>query len=202
MLAHLQVGLVHRQELVGEEVEVAGHAGHHAPLHRAKERAVVGGLDDGELGHASLDELADAVEDRRALLGLHRRPAGEGVTGRGDRGVGFLLPAPGDHGERLQIDRREVEEHVGRGDPGPTDPVVGRDPDALDRRHVRHAVPRYPKNATSWGSTRRRKATLIHCRSSTCLSIFLAWGMSCSAKNACASSCCSGVVRSRTPSAR
>jgi hypothetical protein len=99
---------------------------------RAQERAVVARLDRRELGDALLDELGDPVQDLGPVGRRGPPPGVERVPGRRDGSVGLRRGAPGDLGDDLLVDRRDVDEGLRRADPLAADPVLGRDLDALD----------------------------------------------------------------------
>ena len=80
------------EQAVGERPEVAGDPRHHRVAHRPQERAVVAGLDRGEVGHARLDAVGDPVQDGRAV-GRGGRPPPVGGLARGADRRGGIAPA-------------------------------------------------------------------------------------------------------------
>ena len=109
----LRAGL-EREQLVGEEPEVARDPRHHRVPHRAQQRPVVAGLDRRELGHPRLDPVGDAVQHLGAFLRRHRAPGLARRTRGGDRSVDLVGAAPRDLGDRLLVDRRDVGERAAR----------------------------------------------------------------------------------------
>ena len=138
-----------RQQVVGEEPEVPRDARHDGVPHRPEQRPVVPRLDRGEFGDARLDAIGDPVQDLRSFLRGHRAPDGEPLTGGGDGLVGFGGSPAGDLGDGHLVDRRDVDEGLGRRDARAADPVVGGDLDALD-----DGVPRGDPLLASWDAVR------------------------------------------------
>ena len=79
----------------------------------------------------------------------HRTPDGEPFTGGGDGLVGFRGSPAGDLGDGHLVDRRDIDEGLGRGDARAADPVVGGDLDVLD-----DGVPRGDPLLASWDAMR------------------------------------------------
>ena len=123
--------------VVGEEPDVHGDAGHDPTPMRPEQRAVVEGLDLGELLDVRLDGVGEAEEDLAPLLRAHPRPRRERGAGCGDGRVRLGLSAARDLAEQPSVDRRDVVERLGRGDAPATDPVPGVDVDSgdADRAH-------------------------------------------------------------------
>ena len=119
-------------ELVGEEAEVVAGARDHGVRHRAKEGAVVAGLDLGDIGGAFLDQLPDAADDLGALFRRHGSPGLEALLGGVDSGLGLVLAASRDVRDRRLVDRGDIGEGRGGCDALAADPMVGRDLDTLD----------------------------------------------------------------------
>ncbi len=137
----LEVRMAQPDQPVGEEAEVVRHPGHHAAPVRAQQRAVVGGLDLGELLQPLLDAVRDRVQQRGALLPARAGPGRERPAGRLDGGVGVAGPAARDLGEDRAVDRREVGEHPARPAAFPADPLSGVDFRAGDGDRIRHPRP-------------------------------------------------------------
>ena len=103
--------------VVGEVPEVHRHPRHHAAPVAADQRAVVAGLDPGEVLDPGLDPVGDPAQDRRALGHRQRRPRGEGGPRRRDGAVDLLRRPRRAPGELGLVDRGDVGEGGGRGDP-------------------------------------------------------------------------------------
>ncbi len=144
----LHAGL-ERQQLVGEEPEVAGDPRHHGVPHRPQQRTVVARLDGGEFGHPRLDAVGDAMQHVGAFLRRHRAPGRASLARRGYGSVGLVDPAAGDVGDGLLVDRRDIGERGVRRHAVAPDPVIGRDLDALDDGAARRApLPRVQRTST------------------------------------------------------
>jgi hypothetical protein len=89
-------------------------------------------LDRRELGDALLEELGDPVQDLCPIGRGRPPPRVERAPSRRDGSVGLRTTAARDLGDTPLVDRRDVDEGLGRADPLAADPVLGRDLDALD----------------------------------------------------------------------
>ncbi len=144
------VALLVGQREVRVGAEVARAAVDHARAQRAQEHRHVAALDGRELLDVLVDQVGQAVQERRAAGRAQRRPGGEGGVRRGDRPLRLLLAAARDLGDHLLVDRRDVLEALAAGDALAADEVVRRDRDALDvdamlrgcRRHSSFTVSR------------------------------------------------------------
>ena len=117
--------VVHR--VVREVADVHDDAGHDAAPVRAQQRAVVVGLELGELLDVRLDVVGDPVQDRAALGGAQCRPCGERRLGRGDGRVCLGATTAAHMRDDGSVDRRDALEGARRGHPMPADPVPGVD---------------------------------------------------------------------------
>ena len=123
------------EQVVGEEPEVHRDPRHHAAPVRAQQRAVVAGLDLGQVLDPLLDAVGDPVQDRGAL-GRRQSPPRPGTrpcaaATAASTSAGAAAAHLGDH---LAVDRRDVVERLGARDPLAADPVPGVDVDARDGR--------------------------------------------------------------------
>ena len=154
--ADLAVLVVQLLGPVGEVAEVHAHAGHHAAAVGAQQRAVVAGLDAGEVLGAGVDAVGDAPQDRGPLGHGQRRPGREGRARRAYGEIDLVLAARGDLTQLGLVDGRDVGERRGGRDPLPVDPVPGVDLDTLDldRAHARppRPVPGVQPSAVCWAS--------------------------------------------------
>ena len=132
----LPVAGVEPAEPVGEEPEVERRPRHHPAPVRAQQRAVVPGLDLGEVLGAPVDAVGYRVKDLGPAPGRGARPAAERLPRGLHRRVDLRLGAAGDLGDRLLVDGGDVGERRGRAGPAAPDPVPGVDADA---GHVRSA---------------------------------------------------------------
>ncbi|CAM5196282.1 hypothetical protein CDEN61S_00162 [Castellaniella denitrificans] len=111
-------------DLLGEEMEIVGRARHQRLAGLADDLACVPGFQAGQLGHVARDQLAQAMQDGRALGGRPGRPDRKGLLG-GLHGPGDLVgAAAGDLGQDLA--RRGIQgfEDVGAFDFAPGDQML------------------------------------------------------------------------------
>ena len=118
-----------RRRELGVGAEVARATGDHARAQRAQQHRHVEALDLGETLDVRVDQVGEAVEVGGATTGPERRPGREGVLRRLERQVRLARAAARDLGERLLVDRRDVQEPVGARDALAADVVIGRDRD-------------------------------------------------------------------------
>jgi hypothetical protein len=136
--ACLEVLVLQLEQPVGEEAEVVGDTGYHAPTVRAQQRAVVGGLDDREFFDPLLHAVGDGVQDASAFGPRRCGPGGEGGLRGGHGCRGLQRRAAGDLTDRAAVDRRDIGERLGGGDAPAADPVPGVDGNAAGDDVVRH----------------------------------------------------------------
>ena len=99
------------------------------------EHGHVKALDDREPLGVGVDQVGEAVQDRRAALDAEGGPARGGVGGGAERGVGGVLVAARDLAEQERpVDGGAVLERRRRAHARATDVVVQGDVDAADLR--------------------------------------------------------------------
>jgi hypothetical protein len=158
--AGLEVVVVQAQQVVGEEPEVHRHPRHDAAAVRAQQRAVVAGLDLGQVLEALLDAVRDRVQHRGPLRRRGARPGGEGLDRGRDAPVDLACRPRATCARSRPSIGRDVLERVRPATRSPADPVAGVDLDA--RRRPRWDSSVAPPTASrgdppgiSFGSERR-----------------------------------------------
>ena len=120
--------------------------GHHAAAVRAQQRAVVPGLDPGQVLGPRVDPVGDAAQDRGALGDRQRGPGRERRPRRATAASTSSAPPAEISPSAVSSIGETSVKVVGGRDPLAADPVPGVDLDALDLDRA-HA---HPPRTTSW----------------------------------------------------
>ncbi len=122
--------IIKMQRAIGEEINVERGTRNHAHRIADQQRAVVLGLDRGDLLAVIEDGLREALQNRMATFGAERGPLGIRAARRCDRGIDFFGAGRAHIRQMLAVDWRAVSKLSFGLDPLAVDEVIGRDVDA------------------------------------------------------------------------